>query len=132
MNTSTLTAVHRLSQPFLDGLAEGKLRYQICKHCRSAQSLSRQACLKCGEDKLEWLDASGTGDVIAVTIISRAPSDSFRALVPYALALVRLDQGPRIMGHIDKEARVGDRVAFSVFQHDGRPLAKFHALNKSE
>ncbi|MDN5843099.1 MAG: OB-fold domain-containing protein [Alcaligenaceae bacterium] len=128
MITRTLTAVHTLSQPFLDGLAKGTLRYQVCKHCKAAQSLARWVCFKCGGDEIEWRDASGTGGVIAVTIISRAPSDSFRGLVPYALAMVQLDQGPRVMGHIDKNAQVRDRVAFSVFQHDGRPLVKFHVM----
>jgi uncharacterized OB-fold protein len=125
MSSNNLIAAHGISQPFLDGLADGKLRYQACAQCNRAQSLSRYACVQCRSDSLEWRDAAGAGKVIAITTVFRAPSEEFRALTPYALALVQLDEGPRVFAHVDRNASVGHRVSFDVFVHGGRPLAYF-------
>lgn len=118
-----------LARPFLDGLAEGVLRYQRCTACSAAQTLARYACQRCGSEELDWLDAAGTGVVYATTIVTRAPSDAFRTLVPYTLALVDLDEGFRLLGHGAKDLSpglaIGDRVAARVFEHAGRRLVSF-------
>ena len=62
------------------------------------QPLERHACRTCGSLQLHWREASGLATVDAVTEISRAPTDAFRALAPYTLVLATLDEGPRVMG----------------------------------
>jgi uncharacterized OB-fold protein len=65
---------------FTDGLAKGVLRYQWCVDCGASLTLTRYACTRCGSQSLEWRDAAGTGTVYARTLVSRPPSDEFRAL----------------------------------------------------
>ena len=89
------------------------------------QRLARYACARCGSDRLQWLDAGGTGSVYAVSEVARAPSQSFRALVPYTLVLVELDEGARVMGHAEPGVVIGDLVAAGFFVHDGSPLLRF-------
>jgi uncharacterized protein len=114
-----------LAAPFLEGLAQGILRYQRCGTCKAPQTLAHDACTRCGSEDLTWHDAAGTGKVYSVTVVTRAPSDSFRALTPYTLVLVELDEGPRFFGHGQKGLSIGDRVTAGTFEHDGTRLLSF-------
>jgi uncharacterized protein len=117
--------VSGLASSYLEGLSKGLVRYQSCKGCGAAQTLARYACHQCRSSKLVWLDASGLGTVYSFTVITRAPTDSFRALVPYTLLLVTLDEGPRLMGHGQGGLKIGDRVRAGSMTHDGKPLVLF-------
>lgn len=101
------------------------LRYQACLACGAAQTLRRFACARCGHEHLVWRDASGRGVVHAVTVIRRAPSDDFRALVPYTLVLVDLDEGSRVMAHGAPGVSIGQPVRAAFFEHAGRILVRF-------
>lgn len=114
-----------LSAPFLDGLARGELRYQACLACEAPQTLARYACRHCGSTRLEWRRAAGRGTVYATTVVTRAPSEEFRALAPYTLAIVELDEGPRFMGHATAGVKIGDRVVAEYFDFGGRKLVRF-------
>ncbi len=114
-----------LAAPFLKGLRQQQLRYQRCTACNQSQSLARYACTHCGSDRLKWETAVGTARLYAVTVVSRAPSDAFRALAPYTLVIAELDEGPRLMAHGTVGAKIGDRVAAHFFEHDGRTLVRF-------
>lgn len=74
------------------------------------------------------MTAGGAGTVFAVTVVSRASAPEFAALVPYALALVDLDEGARLMGHAPVGLRIGQRVRVDVFSPGGRPLLRFRPL----
>jgi hypothetical protein len=60
------------------------------------------------------LDAKGSGSVHSFTIIRRASDPAFAPLVPYAVALIDLDEGPRMMANIvggnALAVKIGDRV----------------------
>ena len=114
-----------ISAPFVEGLQRGEIRYQGCASCGAAQTLARYACRACGSKELQWRAARGTGRVYSVTTVARAPSDEFRPLAPYALAIVELDEGPRLMGHATADARIGDRVVAGLFDFGGRRLIRF-------
>jgi uncharacterized OB-fold protein len=117
--------MNALAAPFVEGLARHELRYQSCTGCGHAQTLARYACAACGSTRLEWKTAGGRATVHAVTVVSRAPSDEFRALAPYTLVLVTLDEGPRLMAHAAPGVRIGDRVAAGFFAHAGHVLVRF-------
>ena len=53
--------------------------------------------------------------------------DEFRALAPYTLVLVQLDEGPHLMAHATAGLRIGDRVRAGFFEHQGRTLVRFAA-----
>ncbi|HYF18365.1 MAG TPA: OB-fold domain-containing protein [Ramlibacter sp.] len=101
------------------------LAYQRCRACGAAQSLQRHACAACGSTPLDWQRSDGRGTVYAVTVVSRAPSEAFRALVPYTLVLVDLAEGPRRMGHAAPGVAIGDSVRATTFQHAGQSLLRF-------
>lgn len=86
------------------------IRFQRCTGCGAAQTLERLRCGCCGSTRLAWEDSLGRGLVYAVTDVARAGFPRFAALVPYRLALVDLDEGPRVLGHAAPDASIGDRV----------------------
>jgi uncharacterized OB-fold protein len=60
---------------------------------------------------------AGTGTVVTYTVIHTA-NEQFEALTPYVLAIVKLDEGPRMTAQVvcrPEEIRVGMRVK-SVFR----------------
>lgn len=84
--------------PFFAGLREGRLRVQECEAC-GARQLGSSLCRRCGAPSPRWVDASGLGTVAAVTTVRRGPTPG--VAVPYVLALVELDEGPRLVARLD-------------------------------
>jgi uncharacterized protein len=120
-----MAAAAQLSEPYVDGLAHGLVRYQVCQDCQTAQRLARYACTHCGSARLVWCDASGRGTIFAVSVVTRAPSEEFRPLAPYGLALVDLAEGARVMGHVAVNAAIGDVVRAETFKVGERTLLRF-------
>ncbi|MBP0620544.1 Zn-ribbon domain-containing OB-fold protein [Cupriavidus consociatus] len=116
---------HPTSHPYTDGLDAGVVRYQCCGDCGSWQPLERHACRACGSLQLQWRDAGGLATVYAVTEISRAPAEAFRALAPYTLVLATLDEGPRVMGHAEPGVAIGDRVRAGFLRFGEGTLLRF-------
>lgn len=111
--------------PFDEGLAQGVLRYLRCTACGAPQTLTRAVCARCGGPSLQWRDAGGAGTVYASTVVHIATSDEFRALLPYTLVLVDLDEGFRVMGHGTPGLAIGARVQARIRTHAGRPVPAF-------
>lgn len=120
-----MTAGPQGAAPFVDGLRRGELRYQACTACGKAQTLARSACTQCGATTLEWREAAGRGTVYSRTVVTRAPSAAWRALAPYTIVIVELDEGCRVMGHARGDVAIGDPVRAEFFEFDGRPLLRF-------
>lgn len=113
------------TSPFTQGLAAGVLRYQRCQACGQALTGQRLACTACGSARLAWCDAAGSGTVWAVSQVHRAPTEAWRALAPYTLVLVDLDEGPRVMAHGGPGLAIGARVVAQPVLLAGQALMRF-------
>lgn len=113
---------------FWEGCALRELRYQRCGACNRAQYPARAFCAGCGARELAWCVSQGIGSVYALTNVTRAPSDAFRALAPYVIALVDLDEGYRMMAHADAGVAIDDRVRVDFARHEDRHLPRFLRL----
>jgi len=90
-----------------------------CKTCGELYFPSRSLCLKCRrQGKLEVRRFSGKGTVYSYTVI-HAPPQGFELHKPYIMAIVELDEGPRLTAQIvdckNEEIKIGSRVE-SVFR----------------
>jgi uncharacterized protein len=103
----------RKSEPKPKAAHEGRLIVQRCTECGNAQLYPRWRCLRC-RGRVEWVDATGGGTVYSFTVIRQNFSRSFRHLIPYVVALVDLDEGPRLMTNLvgvdPDDVRIGMRV----------------------
>lgn len=102
-----------------------RLVYQHCAPCGRQWLFMRSFCPHCGTPDPSLRAASGLGTVAASTLVHRAPNDEFRALAPYRLVLVDLDEGLRLMAHADPALAIGDHVQGSVRAIAGRPMPYF-------
>lgn len=96
-----------------------------CKACGNHASLAPAACSHCGSQLFESVTASGHGTVSALSEVWRAPDSFWREHVPYTLTLVRLEEGPTLMGHADKSVVVGDTVSASTKTLGDRQVLMF-------
>lgn len=88
------------SAPFWQGCRDHKLLLQYCVACGKHQFYPRVICANCMSEQLEWREASGRGNVETYTIVTRAVSDAYAADVPYVIALITLEEGPRLMSNV--------------------------------
>ena len=58
---------------------------------------SRATCRACGRENLAHRAASGRGKVHSFSVVHRAPGPAFKGDVPYAVLLVELAEGPRMI-----------------------------------
>lgn len=99
--------------------------YQCCGACQQRWYFKRDFCPACGDREPTLRASDGFGTVHACTLVHRAPSDAFRKVTPYALVLVDLDEGVRLMGHADVVATIGARVRASIQTIAGHPMPYF-------
>ena len=86
------------TQHFWDGCAAGVLRLQRCRTCREFYFPPRPFCPRDLSADVEWQDVSGRG-TLHTYVINHRPAPGFEA-GPYAIAVVQLDEGPRMMSNI--------------------------------
>ena len=104
---------------------------QRCPGCAHVWYFRRGFCPACGRDAPETFAAGGAGTVDAATVVHRAPDDAFRALAPYALVLVVLDEGPRMMAHAAADLTIGERVTLGFREVAGRIIPYFQRTEPS-
>jgi uncharacterized protein len=85
--------------PFFEGTARGELRIQRCVRCRHAFFYPRTSCPRCGSVDVAWERASGRGR-LHTYVISHRPAPGFEDQVPYAIAVIELAEGPRMMSNV--------------------------------
>jgi len=86
------------------------LTYQACTGCGRRWYFQRDFCPHCGSTSVQMHASSCRGSVHAVTTVERAPSPEWRALAPYGMALIDLDEGVRVMTHAEPGLTIGDTV----------------------
>ena len=77
-----------------------------------------------GDTDLEWVEATGRGVVYSTSVMRmRPPKPS------YNVALIDLEEGPRMMSRVDglppEEVRIGMKVQAKIIEEDGAPLLVF-------
>ncbi|MWB78754.1 DNA-binding protein [Pseudooceanicola sp. 216_PA32_1] len=101
------------------------IRYQECRACGDRWALPRGLCRRCGSDDLAWQDSGGAGRVYSLTTQHRAPSRDFPVAPPWRIGLVDLDEGPRVMCHLDEAAAIGSRVRGGMREFAGAQVPWF-------
>lgn len=118
-----------LAAPYWDAAARGQLVVQRCDDCETAIFPPRPLCPKCWSTSVSWTDASGLARVESYSVVHRAPNETFAPEVPYVVALVLLDEGPRMMTNIvgcaPDEVEIDMRVRVVFTQYDGFVLPQF-------
>ena len=80
--------------------AKGELHFQRCTECRSWRHLPRHMCPHCGSTEWEWEASSGRGVIYTWTVAHQAMHPAFADDVPYAIVVVELEEGVRMVSGI--------------------------------
>lgn len=100
------------------------LGYQHCDDCGTVVFYPRRHCTGCLGSNLTWQASAGEGTIYTFSVVRQSYHPFFRSLVPYAVAWIDLDEGPRILSNITgvedpgSELEVGQRVSLSWEEHD--------------
>ena len=87
------------TQPFFDAASEGRLDLQRCPR-HGFFFYPRSHCPVCWQTDWRWETTSGRGVVHSFTIDRVAHVPALAPQAPLALALVELEEGPRLPGRI--------------------------------
>lgn len=115
-----------ITAPYWQAAKKERLTIQHCKQCQRWQFYPRAFCAHCASEDLVWQETSGLGRIYTFTINRRAPNVFMKSRLPYAVAIIALDEGPRMMANIvnsDLEAIfIGARVQV-CFEHVSDEIA---------
>jgi uncharacterized OB-fold protein len=84
---------------YWDGARRGKLLLPHCPACSTSSWPPRKCCPACGSP-LAWVEACGRGIVHTHTVVRQNADPWFAERVPYVVAMIELEEGPRIMSHV--------------------------------
>lgn len=70
-----------------------------CKECSALFFPSKRICTKCESNELEDYRFKGKGEIYAHSTI-HYPPEGFEKQVPYSVAIVKLDEGPKMLTQI--------------------------------
>lgn len=87
------------TQEFWDGARRHELRIQRCRACGRAYFFPRPFCPHCSSHDVEWFTASGRA-TLHTYVISQRPAPGFQDWLPYVIAIVQLEEGPRMMSNV--------------------------------
>ena len=98
-------------RPFFEAARRRELVVQRCNQCGALRFPARQLCADCLATSAEWVPVSGRGEVFSFNVMHQVYHPGFASEVPYAVVLVKLEEGPKILSNLvglpPQEIRIG-------------------------
>jgi hypothetical protein len=88
------------TRAYWEGCGRHELVLQRCRSCSTVQHRPRAVCATCLSSDVESFVASGRGSVYTYTVTHQNGVPPFRDALPYVLAYVDLEEGPRLMTNV--------------------------------
>jgi hypothetical protein len=86
--------------PYWEAAHKGELRMQKCGDCGLVRFPPSILCASCLSEKADWVKLSGRGTVFSWIVIHQSQHPAFNADTPYNVAIVELEEGPRLHTNI--------------------------------
>lgn len=117
--------IDEATRSFWQAAADGRLLGSRCRACGLLAGYPRGFCPSCWSADVEDVELSGRATLYTYSVVHANPMPPFADLVPYAAALVDLEEGPRLATRlVDLEV---DQIAI------GMPLAaRFEVVEPGE
>jgi len=88
------------TREFWEGCKRHELLIQRCKDCGTYRHYPRPMCPNCGSWNVEWIKVSGEGKVYTYIVAHRPFHPAFFGDVPYAVVIVELEEGVRMVSNL--------------------------------
>ncbi|HEY5899775.1 MAG TPA: OB-fold domain-containing protein [Burkholderiales bacterium] len=109
--TKPLPLIDAQSRPYWEAARRHELRLPKCDACGALRIQFERWCPQCGSDKSSWARLSGRATVWSHCTFHRKYFAEFEADLPYGVALVQLEEGPKLITNIvgirHDEVRIG-------------------------
>ena len=125
--------VNELNAPFHEAAATGRLLMPFCMSSQRTFWPPSPLSPYYMRSEVTWRETSPLGTLVSRVIYRRCFQQEFEPFMPYAVGLVQLDAGPRLVAHLSdpddpSSARAGDRVhiRFAPLLENGPSVALVH------
>ena len=99
--------------PYYDALQRHELRMQRCVEGHYRFPVS-PVCPECLSPSYEWEPVSGRGTIYSFVIVHQQYDAGFKGETPYNVAVVELEEGPRLVTNIVGCDNAGLRIGMPV------------------
>ena len=100
--------------PFFAAAKEHRLVVQRCAGCGAHRFPPRELCSGCLSTESTWVEVSGRGEIFSYNVMHQIYHPAFAAEVPYAVVVVKLAEGPKMISNLVdcpvSEIRIGAPV----------------------
>ena len=86
--------------PFWEAARRHELVVQRCRGCGTHRFPAREICSRCLSRDAGWERASGRGSVFSFAIMHQVYHPGFADAVPYAIVVVELEEGVRMLSNL--------------------------------
>ena len=118
-----------LTRPFWDALAQGALTYQLCKACGHAWLPARNECPSCLGEAWQREPAKGGATLVSWVVYRHAYHPAWEPRLPYTVAAVQLDEGPRLISNVvgadAAQLRIDQRLRLVIGTEGGIAVPRF-------
>ena len=101
-------------RPFFEGAKRHELRVQRCRACGAHRFPARAICSACLSTDAEWVPVSGRGEIFSYAVMHQVYHPGFAAEVPYAVVIVRLSEGAKLVSNLVGVAAHDVRIGMPV------------------
>ena len=95
-----LPNVSDFNRPYWEGAKRHELRLQRCQSCGKLWAPNSPVCPHCFSEDYEWEKVSGRGKIATWIVFHKLYHPGFANDIPYNVAFVELEEGPRIISNI--------------------------------
>jgi uncharacterized OB-fold protein len=85
---------------FWEACARHELVLQRCTQCGALRFYPRAVCPQCLSSQTNYLRSSGRGTIYTFTVTRQNQAPGFRDELPYVMAYVELEEGPRVLSNV--------------------------------
>ncbi len=133
MSLRAIIGTSEVAAPFWEATKTKRLVLQRCESCEKFVFYPRDFCPHCFGESLSWENVSGEGTIYAISVMHKPGNPMMAGQIPYAVAIVELREGVRMLSNLvgckPGEGRVGMkvRVAWEALP-DGKNLPLFEPV----
>lgn len=119
-----------VNSPYWDSLAQGALSFQRCDACGHAWLPPRSECPACLGDSHHWEPSAGGARLVSWVVYHIAYHPAFKDRLPYNVAVVELDEGPRLISnvvgvHAGAALAIDQRLRLVIEDEGGTAVPRF-------
>ena len=100
--------------PFFEAARRRELVVQQCTQCRTLRFPARSICSRCLSREATWIAVSGRGTVFSFAVMHQALHPGFTTEMPYAVVVIELEEGARLLSNLVDCPLADIRIAMPV------------------